>query len=228
VSRAILIAATDTGAGKTYVSCLLGKAMRREGMTVHPLKPVESGCEPGVDGTPFPADASSLRESIAPHLPLCEVCLYALSAPLSPHLAARADGVAIDTGKILAAVRNAAETSDIVLVEAVGGVAVEIHEGYFLSDLARDAGLPVLVVAENRLGILSHLRLTQRYLRSEGLSLLGVILNDRTPDRFPAREPNEAEVRLIAGDRYLGRIPHGARSLPEGILAGLFGILTRQ
>ena len=226
--KRILVTATDTGAGKTYVSCLLGKAMRREGMAVHPLKPVESGCGPGMDGAPFPADASSLRESIAPHLPLSEICLYALSAPLSPHLAAHADGVAIDPGKILAAVRKAEESSDIVLVEAVGGIAVEIREGYFLTDLARDAGLPVLVVAENRLGILNHLRLTERYLRSEGLSLLGVILNDRTPDRFPAREPNEAEVRRIAGDRYLGRIPHGARSLPEGILSGFFGILTRQ
>ncbi len=227
MGRAILIAATDTGAGKTYVSCLLGKAMRREGMAVHPLKPVESGCETGMDGAPFPADASLLRESIAPHLPLSEVCLYALSAPLSPHLAARADGVAIDTGKILAAVRNAAESSDVVLVEAAGGIAVEIREGYFLTDLARDAGLSVLVVAENRLGILNHLRLTERFLRSEGLSPPGVILNDRTPDRFPAREPNEAEVRLIAGDRYLGRIPHGARTLPEGIFPGVFGILTR-
>jgi dethiobiotin synthetase len=226
--KGILVTATDTGAGKTYVSCLLGKAMRREGMAVHPLKPVESGCEPGTYGAPFPADASSLREAIAPHLTLSEVCLYALSAPLSPHLAARADGVAIDTGRILAAVREAAESSDIVLVEAVGGIALEICEGYFLADLARDARLPVLVVAENRLGILNHLRLTERYLRSEGLSLLGVILNDRTPDHFPAREPNEAEVRRIAGDRYLGRIPHGARSLPEGILSGLFGILTRQ
>ena len=31
MGRAILITATDTGAGKTYVSCLLGEAVRRGG-----------------------------------------------------------------------------------------------------------------------------------------------------------------------------------------------------
>ena len=226
--KGILVTGTDTGAGKTYVSCLLGKAMRGEGFAVRPFKPVESGCEPGTDGAPFPADARFLRDAIAPDLPLPEVCLYALSAPLSPHLAARAEGIAIDTGRILAAVAKAAESSDFVLVEGVGGIAVEIREGYTIAELAKDARLPVLVVAENRLGVLNHLRLTVHYLRSEGLSLIGVVVNDRTAEAFPGREPNEGEVRRIAGDRYLGRVPHGARFLPQGILSGLLGIFERR
>ena len=221
MGRTILITATDTGAGKTYVSCLLGKAMRREGLAVRPLKPVESGCEPGADGAPFPADASLLRKAIAPRLSLPEVCMYPLSAPLSPHLAARRDGVTIDIGRIHAAIAAAAEVSDIVLVEGAGGVTVEIREGYSFADLAKEARLPVLLVAENRLGVLNHLRLTAHYLRVEGIFLLGVILNDRTAERSLAGETNEGEVRRIAADRYLGRVPHGATSLPEGILPRL-------
>jgi dethiobiotin synthetase len=221
VGRAILITATDTGAGKTYVSGLLGKAMRREGLAVRPLKPVESGCETGADGAPFPADASLLREAIAPRLPLPEVCLYPLSAPLSPHLAARRDGVTIDTGRIRGAIARAAEVSDIVLVEGAGGITVEIREGYSFADLAKEARLPVLLVAENRLGVLNHLSLTMHYLRAEGLFLLGVILNDRTAERSPAQETNAGEVRRIAGNRYLGNVPHGATFLPEGILSRL-------
>ena len=221
MGRTILITATDTGAGKTYVSCLLGKAMRREGLAVRPLKPVESGCETGADGAPFPADASLLREAIAPRLPLPEVCLYPLSAPLSPHLAARRDGVTIDTGRIRGAIARAAEVSDIVLVEGAGGITVEIREGYSFADLAKEARLPVLLVAENRLGVLNHLSLTMHYLRAEGLFLLGVILNDRTAERSPAQETNEGEVRRIAGNRYLGNVPHGATFLPEGILSRL-------
>ena len=226
--KGILVTGTDTGAGKTYVSCLLGKALRREGFSVRPLKPVESGCERGADGAPFPADARFLRDAIAPDMPLSEVCLYALPAPLSPHLAAREEGISIDTGAILAAVATAAESSDFVLVEGVGGIAVEIREGYTFCELAKDAGLPLLIVAENRLGVLNHLKLTLRYLRSEGLLLAGVVVNDRTGEAFPAREPNEAEVRRIAGGRYLGRVPHGARSLPEGVLSGLLGIIGRR
>jgi dethiobiotin synthetase len=82
-----------------------------------------------------------------------------------------------------------------------------------------------MVVAENRLGVLNHLTLTVLFLRSAGLSLLGVVLNDRSPDPSPARERNEEEVRRIAGDRYLGRVPHGARVLPEAILSGLVALL---
>jgi dethiobiotin synthetase len=154
---------------------------------------------------------------MAPDLPLTAVCLYPLAAPMSPHIAARREGVEIDPSRVRGLVERAAEVSDVVLVEGAGGIAVEIREGYAFADLARDLSLPVLVVAENRLGVLNHLRLTLIFLRSEGLSLLGVVLNDRSPEDFPAREENDAEVRRIAGDRYLGRIPWGASGLPAPV-----------
>ena len=226
--RAILITGTDTGAGKTYVSCLLGRAMREKGFSVRPLKPVESGCKPGADGAPFPEDASFLRDSFGPELPLSAVCLYPLAAPVSPHLAAEAEGVAIDVGRIRSAIAAAAEASDLVLVEGAGGITVDICAGYSFADLAKDALLPVLVVAQNRLGVLNHLCLTMHFLRSGAIPVAGIVLNDATPEPFPARDGNEGEVRRIAGDRYLGRVPHGARFLPEGILAGLLGFFPRK
>jgi len=222
--KTFLLTGTDTGAGKTRVACLLGGRLAAEGVAVSPLKPVESGCPPGPDGRPFPADAAALRDAIAPRLPRPAVCPFPLSAPLSPHLAARLEGVPINPGRIRKTILDAAEASEILLVEGAGGIAVEICEGYAFADLARDLSLPVLVVAENRLGVLNHLRLTIRYLRSEGLVLAGVILNDRTGNPFPAREANEAEVRRIAGDRYLGRVPFGAASLPEETFARFRGV----
>ena len=184
-----------------------------------PLKPVESGCARGKGGCPFPADAAALRDAFAPHLPLSDVCLYPLSCALSPHLASRLEGVAIDLQHIRQKVREKLRTSDYLLVEGAGGITVEIRDGYTFADLALDLSLPVLVVAGNRLGVLNHLRLTLRYLEAEGISLWGVILNDGTPESFPAREPNEAEIRRIAGKSYLGRVPYGAAFLPEEIFS---------
>jgi dethiobiotin synthetase len=100
---------------------------------------------------------------------------------------------------------------------------VEIQEGYSFARLAHDLSFPALVVAENRLGVLNHLQLTIRYLADEGVPLLGVILNDRTPSPFPARESNEAEVRRICGHGYLGRIGQGASYLPEEVFGNLQG-----
>ena len=217
MKKGILITATDTGAGKTYVTCLLGERLRREGLAVTPLKPVESGCAPGADGRPVPADATALRDAFAPGLAISSVCPYAFLAPRSPHLAARAEGVSVDPVRIREAAEDAAAASDLLLVEGAGGITVELKEGYSFADLAREMSLPVLVVTENRLGVLNHLRLTLLFLRSEGISLFGVILNDRSPGAFPARELNEVEIARIAGERYLGRIPYGAASLPEEV-----------
>jgi len=219
MGKAILITGTDTGVGKTYVARLLGKRLREAGIDVRPLKPVESACVPGPDGRPHPADAAALRDAIAPGLPLSAVCLYALAAPLSPHLSAEAAGVPVDPERVRRWVTDAAKASDMVLVEGAGGIAVEIREGYSFADLARDLSLPVLVVAGNRLGVLNHLKLTMRYVESEGIRLLGVVLSDLSPDAFPAREPNEREVRRIAGDRWLGRLPFAASSLPDEIFS---------
>ncbi len=219
MGKAILITGTDTGVGKTYVACLLGKRLREAGIDVRPLKPVESGCLPGPDGRPHPADAAALRDAVAPGLPLSAVCLYALAAPLSPHLSAEAAGMPVDPERVRRLVSDAAKASDMVLVEGAGGIAVEIREGYSFADLARDLSLPVLVVAGNRLGVLNHLKLTIGCLDSQGIPLAGVVLSDLSPDRFPAREPNEAEVRRIAGDRWLGRVPFGASALTDGIFS---------
>lgn len=217
MGTAILVTGTDTGAGKTFAACLLGRRLARHGISVRPLKPVESGCLPGIGGGPHPADAEALRDAVAPDLPLSEVCLYALSAPLSPHLAARLEGRTIDPVRIREAIAAAAASADIVLVEGAGGILVELAEGYSFADLARESAMPVLVVAEDRLGVLNHLGLTWGYLGCGGLSRAGVILNERSPDPSPARQFHEAEIRRIVGSRYLGKIPHGAAELPEGL-----------
>lgn len=211
------ISATNMGAGKTYVTCLLEKRLRQDGVAVLPLKPVESGCVPGTDGKPLPADAAALRDAFAPGLAVSAVCLYPLSAALSSHLASRLEGVSIDLQRIRQKVIETVRSSDLVLVEGAGGITVEIQDGYSFANLARDLSLPVLIVAENRLGVLNHLQLPLRYLHSEGIPLFGVILNDLIQGVFPAREPNEAEVRRIAGECYLGRVPHGAAFLPEEV-----------
>jgi len=219
MGRGILITATDTGAGKTYVTCLLGNRLIREGVAVLPLKPVESGCAPGADGRPFPADAAALRDAFAPKLSVSAVCRYPLSAALSPHLAARVEGVSIDPARMRQTVIDAVKATDVVLIEGAGGLTVEIREGYSFADLARDLSLRVLIVAGNRLGVLNHLKLTMHYLQSEEIPFFGVILNDLTPEPFSARAPNETEVQRIVGECYLGRVPYGAAFLPEEIFS---------
>jgi dethiobiotin synthetase len=46
-----------------------------------------------------------------------------------------------------------------------------------MSDLAAEMSLPVLVVAQNRLGCLNHTALTVRSIAEHGLCCSGVVLN---------------------------------------------------
>ena len=47
-----------------------------------------------------------------------------------------------------------------------------------ISDLAEELGLPVLIVAANRLGVLNHTLLTVAAVQARGLEVVGVVLND--------------------------------------------------
>ena len=58
------------------------------------------------------------------------------------------------------------------------------HERLFQQRSRGGFGLPVIVVAENRLGCLNHVLLTVRAIETGGLKCVGVVLNNlaREPD----------------------------------------------
>lgn len=62
---------------------------------------------------------------------------------------------------------------DFVAVEGVGGWIVPITAGYFTNDLAADLRLPVIIVAQNRLGCLNHVLLPVRSIMAAGVRCAG-------------------------------------------------------
>ena len=53
-----------------------------------------------------------------------------------------------------------------------------IRPDYFVSDLAVEMKLPVLVVAQNRLGCLNHIAFTVHSIVKHGLPCAGIVLNE--------------------------------------------------
>jgi dethiobiotin synthetase len=64
-----------------------------------------------------------------------------------------------------------------VVAEGAGGWLVPIRPDYFVSDLAVAMKLPVLVVAQNRLGCLNYAALTVRSVAAYELRCMGLVLN---------------------------------------------------
>lgn len=199
---------TDTGVGKSRVGAALAHLLRVRGVRVRPRKPVESGCSMGPDGL-VPHDAAILRAAAGGIDP---VCPYRLQAPLSPERAAELEGMTLCLGQLHAACLSGIESGDFLLVEGAGGFYSPLASGALNADLAGGLGLPVLMVAADRLGTLNHTLLTVEAVRMRGLALAGLILNQPVPQPDPAMD-NAADLARWLQMPVL-RLPHTAD--PEG------------
>lgn len=220
--RGLLITGTDTGVGKTVVTAGLVAWAAKRG-PVAAWKPVESGTD---DHGGVPADASLLARCAG--IPLAQANAVALDEPLAPVVAARRQGVtlsleALDAGAAALAARG------LPIVEGVGGALVEVCEGVMVADLPARWGLRALVVAGNRLGVLSHTLLTVEVLRARGAEVVGVVLNTLHPgppsvaERTNARE---LERTLPADVPLLGTVPYVEASASPDALASAVGHLA--
>ena len=157
--KGYFITGTDTGAGKTVVSLALMHALQVQGKSVAGMKPVSAGCittETGLRND----DAVQLQNASSVKLSYDVVNPYAYEPAIAPHIAAQAIGEHIALDKITTCYRQIASEVDIVIVEGAGGWLVPINDRETMADIARQLGLPVILVVGMRLGCLNHALLT--------------------------------------------------------------------
>lgn len=164
---------TDTGVGKTHTVLQLLKLLRANGRRCAGFKPICCGDR---------QDAERLLAASANGLTIEEINPLWLKTPAAPLTASQIEGVKINIDALTAAFRALAARVEDVLVEGVGGWMAPILADYFVKNLAVDLALPVLVVAQNRLGCLNHTVLTVNSVQAAGLRCAAVVLNDPTPN----------------------------------------------
>ncbi len=209
MSLGCFVTGTDTGVGKSLASAALLHALARHHARVVGMKPVAAGAEP-VAGVLANEDAVALRAASTLAVPPELDNPVLLPDPLSPHIAARRAGTAIDIGMIVRAYRQLAERADAVVVEGAGGWHVPLSDTETGADLARALGLPVMLVVGLRLGCLNHAALTAEAIRARGLALAGWVANHVDP-RMLAPEDNIAWLRRHLSAPLLAELPHQAR-----------------
>jgi dethiobiotin synthetase len=204
---ALFVTGTDTGVGKTFVSCAIATALRQRGRRVGVVKPVETGVEHEPQESD---DAIRLRTAAGDPAPLDDVCPYRFRAPLAPDVAARLEDVRIDLGRITALIERRRARVDLLLVEGAGGLLVPIVGRETWLDLAGRLALPILIVAANRLGTINHCALTARVAQTAGLVVRGIVLSEPVPNPDPSTATNAAAIAALTGVRVLGTVPHVA------------------
>jgi dethiobiotin synthetase len=200
------VTGTDTGVGKTLVSCAMLSSFAASGLRAVGMKPVAAGLE-RVDGRWRNEDVEQLQEAGNVDAPLSLRCPYLLRAPMSPHLAARDDGVHIAMQPLLTAYAQLARQADAVIVEGVGGFRVPLAEDFDSADLAVALGLPMVLVVGLRLGCLNHALLTAEAIRARGLFLAGWVGSAIDPHML-AMDDNLQSLRERLDAPLLGVVPH--------------------
>ena len=209
--------ATDTGAGKTFISSRLAEALSARGRRVAVRKPVESGCAE-INGQLVAQDAEQLRRAAGAWEPLSSICPYPLREPLSPPRAARFMKRKLFLHELVAACAMPSE-ADCMLVEGAGGFFAPITEDGLNADLATKLGLPVLLVVPDQLGAINQALMGIHAITHRGLPLAGVVLNSIHAET-PRGMNNHADLRLWTGAPIM-RFTHQGHA--DELLDGLQG-----
>jgi len=207
--RGLFFTGTDTGVGKTYVAALVARALRAAGRRVGVYKPVASGCDLS-DARLLSRDALALWEAAGRPGTLEHVCPQSFTAPLAPHLAARADGRRVDPQLLRSGLDFWRESSDVVLAEGAGGLMSPVSDDDYNADLVKDFGYPLVVVAANVLGTINATLQTLVTAEKYGLAVVVVVLNSpHAPGVDLSMDSNAAELATRSTAPLLATVSHG-------------------
>ncbi|HEX9880511.1 MAG TPA: dethiobiotin synthase [Candidatus Binatia bacterium] len=207
MGKGVLVTGTDTGVGKTLVACGLASALRGLGYRVGVMKPAETGCAER-EGDLFPSDAYQLQQASGSPEPLHRICPYRFSPPVAPAVAAESSGGFIDLSLLARLYGEISHANDLTIVEGAGGLLVPLQARFTYADLARQLGLPLIVVVANRLGALNHTLLTLEHASCLDLRILGYLLNNLEEETSPAAQINARSLRGLTRVPCLGEIPY--------------------
>ena len=190
------VTGTDTGVGKTHTIVHLLRLLQAAGKTCAGFKPICCGDR---------QDAERLLQAGSPGLTIDQINPLWLKTPAAPMIAAEIEKVEIDTLRLMGAFESLRARVEQIVVEGVGGWLVPIRakatggRTYLVSYLAREMKLPLLVVAQTRLGCLNHTALTVESIQAHGLECAGVVLNALPDANGVAVQTNAETLRRMLG-----------------------------
>lgn len=195
---AIFVTSSGTEIGKTWVSAMLTRELK-----VRAIKPLVSG----FDETTFPeSDPAMLLAAMGEEVLFenaARVSRWRFKAALSPDMAAKREGRAIDFDELVAECVAAAKRHDPLVIEGVGGLMVPLDDNHTVLDWmkALDAriGLAPLLVVGAYLGTISHTLTALAVMRAENLLPRAIVVSEAAPGPVPVEETAAAIARFSGG-----------------------------
>lgn len=206
--KGYFVTGTDTGVGKTIVSAILINIFKAQGLRTGAMKPFETGCRREGDVL-VPSDGMFLKDVAGMDEPVNFVTPVCFEKPLAPMVAAELEGIEINIEAVRKSYQYLRGRYDAIVVEGVGGLLVPIKRDYFVVDLIKEFGLPVIVVSRPILGTINHTLLTVNHLLRENITVEGIIFNyPLPPGRSIAEETNPRVISELTDVPVIGVVPH--------------------
>lgn len=156
----LFITGIGTNVGKTVVAAVLTEALQADYW-----KPIQSGTIEGKDSDTIKALVNNPHTYIHPEA-------FLLREPLSPHFAAKLEGVEIDFTYI-----NPPMSGNTLIIEGAGGLLVPINNKEYVIDLAKKFSCEIVLVISNYLGCINHSLLSIDYLMKNNYRIHSLVFN---------------------------------------------------
>ncbi|GGK31518.1 ATP-dependent dethiobiotin synthetase BioD [Yeosuana aromativorans] len=143
----------STEVGKTVASAILVEALQADYW-----KPIQAGDLDHSDTHKVEKLVSNSKTKFHPNS-------YALKTPMSPHAAAKIDGIEIDLKQI-----QKPKTKNNLVIEGAGGLLVPLNERQTILDIIKPT-YKVIVVSRHYLGSINHTLLTVNLLKEKGFNV---------------------------------------------------------
>jgi dethiobiotin synthetase len=184
LSLRLVVTGTDTGIGKTVFSAALTDALGASYW-----KPIQSGLDEETDSETVRRLGQIPSDRILPES-------WRLRTPVSPHLAAEIDGVAIVPETL-----SPPDVACPLVVEGAGGLLVPLTRRDVFADVFARWQIPVVLCARTELGTINHTLLSLEAMRQRQIPILGIAF---IGDAHPDTEQTITELGCVIS---LGRLP---------------------
>jgi len=200
--NSLLIAGTDTDAGKTVLTSALAAywQMYCSDRSLGIMKLLQTGT----------GDRELYTRLFALDQTPSELNPLHFSAPVAPPIAAEREARHIELEKVWKALQSLTERKDFVLVEAFGGLGSPVTRELTVADIARDWRLRGVLVVPVRLGAIGQAVANVALARHSGFNLRGIVLNcvQAASEQEIADWTPIDLIESLTQIRVLGILPH--------------------
>lgn len=201
MTNGIFITATGTDVGKTYVSGLIVKSLRENGINCGYYKPALSG-------DVYPNDCEYVLKTAGLEIDANNYVSYKFKPALSPHLASEIENNPIKLEEILKDFERIKKEFDYLVVEGAGGIICPFAQDLLLPDVIKALGLDIIIVASASLGTINSTVLTVEYAKNHGINIKGIILNNYDETDI-MQVDNKKMVEKLTGIKVIATVKTG-------------------